>query len=406
MAGYRFTIVPSHTSENLDKNLSIPEQIQKVAQEKSYEVLKKLSQNENSMSQYENLVIISGDTVVVLDNEIIGKPKDQIEARQILQRLSGKKHQVITAVNTIASTKDGKILFNQSEYELTDVYFKLLTEKQILDYIATGEPMDKAGAYGYQQLGRQLVEKINGNEDNVIGFPMNLVTTLIQQAEEKIISINYKQLLKDLPSAKIVAVSKKQSVKKIKLLYSLGQRDFAENYVQEALEKQAQLKELNINWHFIGHLQTNKVKDVVGHFDLIHSVDSVKLAEKINQIAKEKNIAQRILIQLNIANEKTKGGFDVDDVADLKNSLLYQNIVKIKLLTNIKICGFMCMPPLDQDSKKYFSLNQHVANFFVEQKILDLKPELSMGTSTDYRLALECGSTIIRLGTTLFGERG
>jgi len=404
-AGYRFTIIPSHISEILDKNLSIPEQIQKVATDKSKEILKKLPQYETQLSQYENFIILSGDTVVVIDNEIIGKPKDQNEAFNILKRLSGKKHQVITAINTLVCTKDGKILFDESCYETTDVYFKNLADQQIHDYIASGEPMDKAGAYGYQQLGRNLVEKISGPEDNVIGFPMKQVRSLIEKSEEKIIAFNYQQLVKNTSSAKVIAVSKKQPIKKIQLLYDLGHRDFAENYAQEALEKKNLLKNLNINWHFIGHLQTNKVKDVVGNFDLIQSVDSLKLAEKIDQIAKEKNIIQKILIQINIANENTKSGFEIDNISDLKNSLLYQNLIKINLLKNIKIYGFMCMPPLDQDSKKYFILTQQIANFFFEQKILDQKPELSMGTSTDYLQAMTVGSTMIRLGTTLFGER-
>ena len=200
------------------------------------------------------------------------------------------------------------------------------------------------------------------------------------------------------PETKIVAVSKLQSVEKIRELYSQGQRLFAENYVQEALEKQAHLKDLAIQWHFIGRLQKNKAKSVVGNFSLIHSVDSLELAEVINRKAQEKSIVQKILIQLNLADEETKGGFSEENFASLVQAL--------KAFKSIQIQGFMTMPPL-------FENPEQTRIFFT--KLNDLRKvysshfpflsELSMGTSSDFRVAAEEGATLIRLGTILFGER-
>lgn len=199
-------------------------------------------------------------------------------------------------------------------------------------------------------------------------------------------------------SVKVVAVSKTQPVEKIKLLYNQGQRIFAENYVQEALAKTLELKDLNIQWHFIGTLQKNKVKNVVGAFDLIHSVDSLGLAEVISKIAGQKNLVQKILLQINLSGEESKGGFDVIALDDV--------LPRIVSLPNISVVGFMTMPPLFDDS-------EHVRPFFKElhqlltkyQKRYPGLTELSMGTSHDYPVAVEEGATMIRIGTLLFGER-
>lgn len=196
----------------------------------------------------------------------------------------------------------------------------------------------------------------------------------------------------------LVAVSKKQSVEKIRELYLLGQRVFAENYVQELIKKSDLLKDLKIKWHFIGPLQTNKVNKIVGEVDLIHSVESIKLAEKINQMAAEKNIKQDILIQINIANEKTKKGISPEKIGYLLDS--------ISKLKNICIKGFMLMPPLSdkaEESRAFFS--QGAKLLLEHQKRIKTLKYLSMGTTQDYNIALEEGSTHIRVGEAIFGKR-
>ena len=205
------------------------------------------------------------------------------------------------------------------------------------------------------------------------------------------------------PSAKvkILAVSKLQSLDKIKNLLSSGQIDFGENYVQEWSEKNKTLAEDKIHWHLIGHLQKNKVKMIVGKIFLIHSVDSLELAQEINKRSAGSGVRQKILLQVNVAGEASKEGFDPDH--------LQSQAKNIFALPHLEILGLMTMPPFvenPEDNRVYFRKlkdflmrlqkeNGHPANF----------TELSMGTSQDYQVAIEEGATWIRLGSTVFGPR-
>lgn len=211
--------------------------------------------------------------------------------------------------------------------------------------------------------------------------------------------IPLKQIQKQIAEAassqkvQLIAVSKNQSIDQIKSLYQDGQRLFAENYVQESLQKIEQLKDLDIEWHFIGHLQTNKVKYVIGHFELIHSVDSIKLLEALQKAAQKKNIVQKVLLQVNFSQESTKEGFDP--------SLILPLVSTLNQYPNIQILGLMTMPPLvenPEDNRIYFQQ---------AKKLLNQTGwiHLSMGTSHDYTVAIEEGATLIRLGAVLFGER-
>lgn len=203
--------------------------------------------------------------------------------------------------------------------------------------------------------------------------------------------------------AKILAVSKLQPLSKIQDLYSQGQKRFGENYVQEALEKIDALQNLSeIEWHLIGHLQKNKVKFVVGKFHLIHSVDSWSLLEYLDKKCAEKNIRQNILLQVNIAEEDSKGGFSEPE--------LLAQWPQISSLKNVSILGLMTMPPLTESAEQvrpYFRRLRELRDSLQNKNLSLLHPlsELSMGTSGDYRVAVEEGATIIRLGTILFGER-
>ena len=191
---------------------------------------------------------------------------------------------------------------------------------------------------------------------------------------------------------KLIAVSKTKPVEMIQEVYDMGIRDFGENKVQELISKRDQLP-TDIRWHMIGHLQTNKVKDIVGRVFLIHSVDSIKLANVIDKEAKKKNIVVNILLEINIANEESKYGFRINE---LDNA-----IRNISILNNIKILGFMCVAPNTSnhsDNRKYFKKMREFANKYNYNT-------LSMGMSSDYKSAIEEGSTYIRIGTKIFGER-
>ena len=212
----------------------------------------------------------------------------------------------------------------------------------------------------------------------------------------------YLQILNQLqtinPDTQILAVSKLQSIEKIKDLHQQGQTHFAENYVQEAVGKISELKNLNINWHFIGHLQKNKIKNVLGLFRSIQSTDSLELAQAINRKAETMGHKERLLLQVNFAGEASKEGF--------APSQLESVIPEIKNLKFVDIVGVMTMPPLTENpetSRPFFSQARKLCEELKSD--FPLSKELSMGTSSDYLVAAEEGATWVRLGTLLFGER-
>ena len=190
----------------------------------------------------------------------------------------------------------------------------------------------------------------------------------------------------------IIAVSKTFPMSEINPLIENGQIHFGENKVQEAIDKWSDIKKLNENLklHMIGKLQTNKVKYVVPLFDYIHSLDNIKLAEKIasEQIKKNRNL--KIFIQVNIGNEPQKAGLNI---SDLKN--FYE---KCTQELNLNIIGLMCLPPQYGLAKNYF-------NEMVELKKTINVEDLSMGMSDDYLEAVACGTTYIRIGSKIFGDR-
>ncbi|MDC0235530.1 YggS family pyridoxal phosphate-dependent enzyme [Candidatus Pelagibacter sp.] len=213
-------------------------------------------------------------------------------------------------------------------------------------------------------------------------------------------SINNLALIKDQIKSKfglvknlnIIAVSKTFPMSEINPLIESGQIHFGENKVQEAIDKWSDIKRLNehLKLHMIGKLQTNKVKYVVPLFDYIHSLDNIKLAEKIasEQIKKNRNL--KIFIQVNIGNEPQKAGLNI---SDLKN--FYE---KCTQELNLNIIGLMCLPPQSGSAKNYF-------NEMVElKKIINVR-DLSMGMSEDYLEAVACGATYIRIGSKIFGDR-
>lgn len=193
----------------------------------------------------------------------------------------------------------------------------------------------------------------------------------------------------------IVAVSKFQPVSAIEAAYQAGIRDFGENYVQELIEKSAQLPP-DIRWHFIGHLQSNKIKYIAPFVHIIQGVDSLKLLTAINKEGSKLNIQINCLLQVHVAQESTKFGFDE---AELNN-------IHAEDFQNIRFAGIMGMATFTDDQsviKKEFQQLQH--HFETLKQRFPTFEYLSMGMSADYKLACECGSNMIRIGSVLFGER-
>lgn len=164
--GFEFTIHPSTVDERTIEAHSPREFALKAAYLKAQDVA----------SHYEDAIIIAADTVVVIDDRILGKPVDAADAQRMLETLSGRKHRVITAV-AVCNCRTGSVIIDT---ESTDVYFKPLSSADIDDYIRSGDPLDKAGAYGIQTIGEQFVEKIEGDYHNVVGFPINKVNELLE----------------------------------------------------------------------------------------------------------------------------------------------------------------------------------------------------------------------------------
>jgi PLP dependent protein len=203
----------------------------------------------------------------------------------------------------------------------------------------------------------------------------------------------------------LVAVSKTKPVSDIQELYDLGQRDFGENYVQELTEKQPQLP-ADINWHYIGHLQSNKVKYIAPFVSMIHAVDSFKLLQEINKQAAKHNRTIDVLLQMHIADEETKFGLDEKEIIEL---LEYYTAHKDQL-QNIRICGLMGMATNTDDEQQIRSefarlqamfKNLQAATFLFQRHF----NTCSIGMSSDYRIAIEEGSTMVRIGSLLFGAR-
>ena len=214
---------------------------------------------------------------------------------------------------------------------------------------------------------------------------------------------NLNKIKSQLPSnVTLVAVSKTKPVEDLMEAYNAGQRIFGENKIQEMTEKWQQMPK-DIEWHMIGHVQSNKVKYMVPYVKLIHGVDSLKLLKEINRQAVRwrKNI--NCLLQIHIAEEETKFGLNENELIELLNS------DEFKEMTNIKVIGLMGMATFTDNQEQIKKEFQNLKNIFdklQQLETLNLKLEtLSMGMSGDYQLAIDCGSTMVRIGSSIFGTR-
>lgn len=205
---------------------------------------------------------------------------------------------------------------------------------------------------------------------------------------------------RDRNEVTLIAVSKTKPVEMLEEVYDTGIRNFGENKVQEMCEKMDVLPK-DIKWHMIGHLQRNKVKYIAGRTELIHSVDTYRLAEEINIQAKKKNIIIPILVEVNIAGEESKFGTSAEDAM-----LLVEDISKLE---NVRIKGLMTIAPYVEDAEEnrpYFRKIKQLAVDIANKNIDNVSMEiLSMGMTGDYMVAIEEGSTMVRVGTGIFGAR-
>jgi pyridoxal phosphate enzyme (YggS family) len=222
----------------------------------------------------------------------------------------------------------------------------------------------------------------------------------IEQVKKRI-KDTAKACKRPMASIRLVAVSKTMPAEVVRDAIEAGILDLGENYIQEAKEKINALAAYPVTWHFIGHLQSNKARYAVRLFDLIHSVDSLKLAQELNKYAKKNDKIQAILIQVNVAKEVSKSGVYVEDTLDL--------LREVSRLENIAVKGLMTMPPFfnaPQKARPYFAALRELRDHIKLEAISNISmDELSMGMTGDFETAIEEGATIVRIGTAIFGDR-
>ena len=217
------------------------------------------------------------------------------------------------------------------------------------------------------------------------------------------ITNNLTEIKSQLPAhVTLVAVSKTKPVSDLMEAYNAGQRIFGENKIQEMTEKWEQMPK-DIEWHMIGHVQTNKVKFMAEYVSLVHGVDSFKLLEEINKQAKKHNRVIACLLQVHIAEEETKFGLNEDELEEI----LYSE--DFRILENIRIVGLMGMATFTENTSQIEKEFNHLKAIFDKNKSLNTNncqlTTLSMGMSGDYQLAISCGSTMVRIGSSIFGNR-
>jgi MAF protein len=412
-AGFEIAILPTQISEIPDERLNLPDQIRDLARQKADACVRS-----GNLSKGHGYLVLAADTVVVLDGQILGKPRNRKENEQYLRRLSGKTHSVITAIYLYDLDSERSAV----EHEISSITFGSLSDQDVATYVASGDGLDKAGGYGIQNvLAGAFVSRLEGSYDNIVGLPISLVKKMLHENQWNPVSSsvavavavadNLGVVMEKIANAaaragrradeiRLIAVSKSKPLALIEDAVAVGQRSFGENYVQEAVEKIAAFP--TADWHFIGYLQSKKAKQVVGRFSLIHSVDRLKLAEEIAKASAAAGIVQDVLLQIHVGDEQTKHGVTIDEAPSLIETLLG--------LKSLRLRGLMSLPPLcdsEREARTYFA---EIRSVFEKWKCGVCRQnlaftELSLGTSSDYEWAILEGATMVRVGTAIFGER-
>ena len=239
---------------------------------------------------------------------------------------------------------------------------------------------------------------------------MDIAKEKIQQNLEQVqygIRLAAERVDRPLSSIRLVVVTKSHSVEAARAAIEAGAIILGENYAEEGLSKIQEIGPVSgVEWHMIGHVQSRKASDVAGNFNLIHSLDSVKLAERIHRVAEAKGLSQDALVQVNVSGEESKSGFPC--WKDDQISVLISEIRKIALLRSIKLHGLMTIPPYTENgeaTRPYFQRLRRIRDYLADSVQDTDFSELSMGMSADFEIAVEEGATLVRVGTAILGER-
>lgn len=452
-AGVNFEIQVSQVEEVVRPGEAPEDLVRRLAVEKACDVARRLP---DAAARW----VLGADTIVVIDGCILGKPRDPEDAVRLLKQILGRTHRVLTGVALVSShaakrstaqVKGAQVKDDQDEILCTvvesHVQMRSADEAEIRAYVATGEPLDKAGAYALQGEGRKFVERVEGSQTNVIGLPMEVTLSLLHRqglaAQPQLTSTqnckpcstptNPTQATRSAateiasqlaaiqqritaacvragrnPSAvTLIAVCKKQPLTAILDAARAGQRDFAENYVQEARRKIAAASEAQraagdetkMRWHCIGNLQSKKAKEAVQLFDVLHTVDRISLALELEKHAAALQKILPIYLQVNLSEEPQKSGASVPELLALAQAC--------QKLPHLRVEGLMTIPAYSDDpeaSRPIFRRLRELRDE-LERSLGQPLPGLSMGMSGDFEVAVEEGATIVRIGTALFGAR-
>ncbi len=363
-------------------------------------------------------LLLGADTIVVLNGKILGKPRDAAHALAMLTRLSGCTHEVRTGV-ALLDAASGRA---ETVCVTSRVTFRRASENVLRAYIATGEPFDKAGAYALQGEGARFIERVKGSHSNVIGLPMDETLALlaragvVQPATQRDIGARLGEVRERIAAAAgragrsaeditLLGVGKQQPAEAVAAAVRAGVTCVGENYAQELRDKAPAVSELLAGtgleaprWHFIGQLQRNKARLVAPIANCVESVDRESLARELDTRARAAGRKLDVLLQVKLDDEaQRKGGATPDELPALCDS--------IHRLDHLNLRGLMTVPPADgggESTRRAFARLRELRDELGGSKEL---PELSMGMSSDFEVAIEEGASIIRIGTAIFGPR-
>jgi pyridoxal phosphate enzyme (YggS family) len=354
---------------------------------------------------------------VVLGDDVLGKPADDRDAAAMLSRLSGREHEVLTAV---AWACDGEV--HAADMTRSRVRFRALSDREIADYVATGEPADKAGAYGIQAGASSFVCGVTGSTTGVIGLPLAETEALARRVgvpeprsplPAEAVALRWSALRSEVAglavacgrearSVRVVAVGKGQPADLVAAAIAAGATDVGENYVQEASAKRADVEASSppaaaARWHLIGPLQRNKAAAAARTFDLVHTIHRVDVARAL--AARSPSPPARALVQVNVTGDPAKSGVAPADVSRL--------VAQLSAVPGLALEGLMTIGPDTDDVAAQRAAFDALAASLRTLRAMGYERlhELSMGMSGDYAAAIAAGATLLRIGTAIFGPR-
>lgn len=353
--------------------------------------------------------VVAADTVVSLGGAILGKPGSALEAEAMLRELSGRTHEVLTAF--AVQSPAGPPL---TGVDRTRVTFRNLAADEIRRYVASGEPMDKAGAYGIQGLAGTFVTHVDGRYDTVVGLPVEPVLCALEASGaiperspllrriggiRARIAAAAQAVGRSASAITLLAVGKTQSAHAVAEMVTAGVPDIGENYVQEWRDKATALEAARIpaQWHFIGHLQSNKAKFLASAVAAVHALDSVSAAIALDREARKAGRALDVCVQVNVGGEAQKSGIPPAELAAFLEAVSSCGALTVRGLMTVPPDGLLC------ESRGHFATLRALR----DEHATPERPLawLSMGMSGDFDQAIAEGATHVRIGSALFGAR-